>query len=167
MLTQSQNAIISQIQSEFEKMNSFSNGVNYLELFNSKLTDLNNWKKEMKILTENNLSIAYQKFDDILSDLREICVHHNFHLSYNKDNSCDKWYFLIVLSDYKVKGCDYRPNLRFEISTDFRFENNTYVIKNSNLLYKCNDVEYKDFDSFMQVIINKLLKLINHADKVN
>lgn len=167
MLTQSQNAIISQIQSEFEKLNSFSNGVNYLELFNSKLTDLNNWKNEMAILTQNNLDIAYEKFDDNISDLREICNHHNFQLTYSKDSSCDKWYISIKLLNYIIKGERYNPTLSFQISTSFSFENNTYLIKNSDLIYKLNDLEYNSFESFMNVFIEYMVKKINYSVKVN
>lgn len=167
MLTQSQNAIIAKIQSEFENLNSLSNSGNYLQLFNSKLTNLNNWKNEMAILTQNNLDIAYEKFDDNISDLREICNYHNFELTYSKDSSCDKWYISIKLLNYIIKGERYTPTLNFQISTCFSFENNTYLIKNSNLIYKLNDLEYNCFESFMNVLIEYLIKKINYSVKVN
>lgn len=167
MLTQSQNAIIAQIQSEFEKFNSQSQSGNYLNLLNSRLSDLNNWKNEMAILTKNNLDIAYEKFDDNIFDLREICYHHNFKLKYSKDSSCDKWYVSIELSNYLIKGEKYSPTICFYISTCFTFENNTYIIKDSNLNYKFNDLVYGSFDAFMNVFIEYLVKRMNSCIKVN
>jgi hypothetical protein len=173
MLTTSQKQIIAQIELEFSKMNN-SESFDYLSLLDSKLNELENWKKEMNIQTKEFRSIATHKKDSIVSIFRNICEKYGFELSFYKEQEIDRWVYSIKMNGYTNKtynGFEYTPKIEFKITMQIRYTNNFYHLDSSNLSFmkyvNREDVWYNDSDKFIRQIIEDIIEVTKYSKKVN
>ena len=173
MLTTSQKQIIAQIELEFTKMNN-SASFDYLTLLDSKLNDLDNWKKEITIQTKEFRTIATDKKDSIISIFETICEKYGFELSSYKESNYYRWIYIIKMNGYTQKeynGFVFTPSLKFSVSFNMSYTNNFYHLISSDLEFmtKINgkDVFYNNSDELIRQIIENIVEITKFSKKVN